>query len=381
MSPSSPPATQQTSLFDLPEPAPDSTDPPPPRAAPTQPRGEAGELLTAPARPEWVELAKHLDPRIHFGTSSWYFPGWTGLVWGRDYAQSTLSRRGLTAYSRHPLLRCVSLDRSFYRPLEAATYAELAAQVAPGFRFVVKAPSMVTDATVRDADSGRAMQPNPLFLDPSSAVDLFVRPALQGMGAALGVLVFQLSPLTLPWLNHPGNLLDRLDAMLAAVRGALAQTPWRPLVALEVRDGELLTPALAALLKRHEARYCLGLHDRMPPIEAQLPVLRALWPGPLVCRWNLHRGLKYEQARQRFEPFDRLQAPDPDTRRVLAKVVAATAAAGHPVFVTINNKAEGSAPLSVFELAKAVLAGPDSFASPTNTPILPGNAAGSVPAS
>ncbi|PAT35185.1 hypothetical protein CK620_04580 [Vandammella animalimorsus] len=27
----------------------------------------------------------------------------------------------------------------------------------------------------------------------------------------------------------------------------------------------------------------------MSPIEAQLPLLRALRPGPLACRWNLHR--------------------------------------------------------------------------------------------
>ena len=356
LSSSSPPASLQASLFELPEQAPAERPAPPATAA--QPRADAGALVPAPAQPEWLELAQRLDPRIHFGTSSWYFPGWTGLVWARDYAPSTLSRRGLTAYARHPLLRCVSLDRSFYRPLEASTYADLAGQVTDGFRFVVKAPSLVTDATVRDGDSGKAMQPNPLFLDPSSAVDLYVCPALQGMGPALGVLVFQLSLMTLPWLHRPAELLARLDAMFAAVRAAIAASPWQPLVALEVRDGELLTPELAALLKRREVRYCLGLHDRMPPIEAQLPMLRALWPGPLVCRWNLHRGYKYEQARQRFEPFDRLQAPDPQTRQALAKVVAATALAGHAVFVTINNKAEGSAPLSVLELAKAVLAVP-----------------------
>ncbi|MCM5682008.1 DUF72 domain-containing protein [Schlegelella sp. S2-27] len=347
------PAAPQASLFESPE----EHAPPPtaPAPAPPKARSESGDLIAADPGAELLALAGRLSPLVRFGTSSWYFPGWTGLVWGRDYAPSTLSRRGLTAYSRHPLLRCVSLDRSFYRPLEAATYADLAGQVPPGFRFVVKAPSLVTDATVRNPDNGKATSPNPLFLDGPSATDLFVRPALQGMGEALGVLVFQLSPLTLDWLSRPQALLERLDTMFATVRAAVATGTCRPLVALEIRDGELLGPELAALLKRHEVRYCLGLHDRMPPIEAQLPMLRALWPGPLVCRWNLLRGLKYEQARKRFEPFDRMQAPDPDTRHVLAKVVAATALAGHEVYVTINNKAEGSAPLSVFELAKAVL--------------------------
>lgn len=344
------PASPQASLFESSEPE----APPPAEVPPAAVRPASGELVPATPGEELLDLAAQLGPHVRFGTSSWYFPGWTGIVWGRDYGQSTLSRRGLTAYSRHPLLRCVSLDRSFYRPLEAATYADLAAQVRPGFRFVVKAPSLVTDATVRDPDNGQAMSPNPLFLDPASAVDLFVRPALQGLGETAGVLVFQLSPLTLDWLNRPQALLQQLDTMFSSVQATIAASARQPLVALEVRDGELLGPDLAALLKRHGVRYCLGLHDRMPPVEAQLPMLRALWPGPLVCRWNLQRGLKYEQARRRFEPFDRLQAPDPQTRHALARVVAATALAGHEVYVTINNKAEGSAPLSVFELAKAV---------------------------
>jgi uncharacterized protein YecE (DUF72 family) len=38
----------------------------------------------------------------------------------------------------------------------------------------------------------------------------------------------------------------------------------------------------------------------------------------------------------------------------LARLAAGTVRAGHPVFVTANNKAEGSAPLTVFELGAAI---------------------------
>jgi uncharacterized protein YecE (DUF72 family) len=96
-------------------------------------------------------------------------------------------------------------------------------------------------------------------------------------------------------------------------------------------------------------------------------MLRALWPGPLVCRWNLHsrHGAQgYEEAKGLYEPFDRLVDPDPATRAVLAKVMSATAAAGHNVYVTINNKAEGSAPLSVLALAGAVSSSTPRAASP-----------------
>jgi uncharacterized protein YecE (DUF72 family) len=306
--------------------------------------------------PEWQELGERLrerhGDRLHLGTSSWHFAGWHGWVWDRVYPEAALSRHGLPAYAMHPLLRAVSLDRAFYRPLAAAEYAALAAQVPADFRFVVKAPALVSDAEQRDAGSGAPVQANPQFLDPRTALDVCARPAAAGLGDRLGALVVQLSPLPPRWLGAPDALLERLDAMLAAMAAAL---PASALLAVEPRDTALLTPALAAVLRRHGARACLGLHDRLPAIDALLPLQRAMWPGDLVCRWNLQRGRRYAQARDAWAPFDRLCAPDEATRRTLATVARATLDAGHRVFVTINNKAEGSAPASVVELARELL--------------------------
>lgn len=103
--------------------------------------------------------------------------------------------------------------------------------------------------------------------------------------------------------------------------------------------------------------YRLGLHAKKPPIEEQLLLLRTLWPGPLVCRWNLHRrygAYSYESAKAQYAPFDRLQDPDPTTRAHLARVIAGTCGAGQNAYVAINNKAEGSAQLSVQALATQI---------------------------
>lgn len=314
-----------------------------------------GGVVAADPSPDVIELSRCLSARfggrLFLGTSSWYFPGWKGLVWAGEHSEAMLSRRGLTAYARHPLLNAVSLDRTFYRPIDEATYAALAAQVPPEFRFVVKAAALVTDAVVRAPGAGRAVQPNPQFLDPAASVELCVRPAVRGLGDKLGAIVFQLSPLPARWRDAPDDLMERLEALWRAVVPAL---PPPARVALELRDASLLTPALAVSLKAHGVRYCLGLHDRMPAAEDQLPMLRATWPGDFVCRWNLQRGLQYEAAKDLFAPFDTLQAPDPQTREALARVIVATLAAGWRAFVTINNKAEGSAPLSVLELARAI---------------------------
>ncbi len=73
-------------------------------------------------------------------------------------------------------------------------------------------------------------------------------------------------------------------------------------------------------------------------------------------RWSLHGGFKYEQAKAKYEPFDKLVDEDPDTRHALADLAARYVLAGQPVLITINNKAEGSAPLSCIELARAISA-------------------------
>lgn len=276
------------------------------------------------------------------------------MVWNGEHGESTLSRKGLAAYAKHPALRTVSLDRAFYRPLTVSQYAAYAAQVPDDFRFVVKAPSLVADALVR-AEDGRGMQANPAFLDPQLAVTEFVQPLLEGLGAKAGALVFQLSPLPASWLARLPELLDRLATLLAALP-ALQPTAPDAVVAVEVRNPELLTPDLARVLKAAGATYCLGLHAKMPPIEQQVPLLRALWPGPLVCRWSLHRkhgAYGYETAKGLYEPFRELVDPDPETRETLARVMAGTVKGGHNAYVTINNKAEGSAPLSVLALARA----------------------------
>ena len=329
---------------------------PPERASAKAPARRAGIQPVV-----WDEalhaLARRLPPQLRLGTSSWSYPGWQGLVWEGAHSEPTLAKKGLPVYAQHPLLRTVSIDRSFYRPLGASDYLRYAEQVPADFRFVVKAPSLVTDALVRSED-GQGRAPNPAFLDPLLAAQEFVAPALAGLGARTGALVFQLSPLPWQQLERLPTVLERLRAMLQAQPPLTAPDA---VLAVEVRDPAWLAPEhlphFADVLRESGATYCLGLHARMPPLQAQLPLLRLLWPGPLVCRWNLHRrhgAFGYEAAKAQYEPFDQLIDPDDETRTHLARVIAGTCGAGELAYVTINNKAEGSAPLSVAALAEAV---------------------------
>ncbi|ASV98265.1 DUF72 domain-containing protein [Paraburkholderia aromaticivorans] len=322
-----------------------------PADTPKKRRGR--EILAAPPSPDLLALAAELPAQIHLGTSTWSFPGWNGIVYGDEYSNSKLSREGLTAYGAHPLLKTVSIDRSFYQALTVTEYLRYAQQVPEHFRFIVKAPMTITDATVR-AERGEPVSMNPCFLNPQMAIDEFVTPCLEGLGAKAGALVFQLSPLPDPMLAQPAAFIERLGEFLMA----LPRLPDGTRYAIEIRDASLLTPRFIRTLKTAGVRYCVGIHARMPdPLRqaAALALLDGEPAGPLIVRWSLHGGFKYEQAKAKYEPFNQLVDPDPATRASLAELAARYALAGQPVVIAINNKAEGSAPLSCMELARAII--------------------------
>jgi uncharacterized protein YecE (DUF72 family) len=324
----------------------------------------AGAVTPAPSEEDLRRLGRALPDRVYLGTSSWSFGGWS-MVYGGSYSESTLSRQGLTAYAAHPVLRAVGIDRSFYQPLPQREYERYAAQVPPAFRFLVKAPALVADALVR-GEGGVGEVDNPTFLDADLARECFVEPALRGLGERAGPLVFQLSPL--PWKMTRGEAahttIERIGAFLAALPTAVDGRV--PTYAVELRNAELLTPRLVRTLREVNARLCLGIHARMPPAARQSAALRAMdadpaegddWrlKGPLVVRWSLHAGLKYDDAKNRYAPFDRLLDADIPTRGTLAHLIHVAIKSAQPAYVIVNNKAEGSAPLSCVELARAVV--------------------------
>ena len=293
-----------------------------------------------------AELAGRLPSSLRLGTSSWSFPGWRGIVYDRDATEALLARAGLAAYARHPLFRAVGLDRTYYAPIPAPAFAAYAADVPDGFRFLVKASQECTSPTLPTPGGGSGR--NPRFLDPAWARDEVVAPAVEGLGAKLGVLLLQLPPLTFGAGRTPEAVLDRLEAFLG---GLPAGVP----LAVELRSPAMLVPRYAELLAAAGAAHAFNVHPSMPSLAAQARAVGLARQPRLVVRWMLGHGRAYEEARELYRPFDRLAAPDPDSREEIAALVRAEDGwRGRDVIVVVNNKAEGSSPLSVLELARAL---------------------------
>lgn len=310
-------------------------------------RGRGG-VGPAPVGEDLRAIARRLPASIHLGTSSWSFPGWAGIVYDREASQAALSKQGLAAYAKHPLLRAAGIDRTFYAPVPAAVLAEYAAVVPDDFRFLVKAPQAVTDPVVRDARGRATGEPNPLFLDVEWTAERSVAPFVEGLREKGGVLLFQFVPLGRSVVDDPVAFAERVAAFLRKL-------PSRVPYAVEFRDRALARAEVARAIAEAGATWCLNVHPTMPPIPEQHAFASLPANLPIVVRWMLHSGLRYEAARDRYAPFDRLVDEDPGTRSAIADVLADAARARRIAIAIANNKAEGSAPWSLFKLAGAVV--------------------------
>ena len=304
----------------------------------------------AAASAEAVSLATRLPAQVRLGTSSWSFPGWTGLVYAREASQLELARAGLPAYARHPLLRMVGIDRTFYGPVPAETFRAWAEAVPEDFRFLAKAHEELTLSSFphRPRYGLRKGARNPRFLDAHYAVDAVVGPFVEGLGRKAGPLVFQFPPQDVGPLGGVARFAERLHAFLSAL-------PKGPLYGVEVRNRELLAPEVAEALAAEGVVPVLAAWGPLPDVQRQAEALHAHNARALVVRWMLHPGLAYEEARELYAPFDRLAQEDVATRTAIAELAVEAFQAQREVYVTINNKAEGSAPVSAERLARAVV--------------------------
>jgi uncharacterized protein YecE (DUF72 family) len=309
------------------------------------PRPAASPVSAAEHPARLSAIAHKLPTELRLGTSSWSFPGWEGIVYDRRASQKTLAAHGLVAYAQHPLLRTVGLDRTFYRSIAPDAFRAYADVVPKDFRFLVKADRLLTSPT--DPEGYGVRGPNPLFMDAQYAANEVVGPMMDGLGTKAGPLLFQFPPIPPNLVGGRGAFVDRLHAFLDAL-------PKGPLYAIELRTAAFLTDSYSTMLLTTGATHCYSVHPAMASLQRQLDTVQAYQQPSLVMRWMLHSGLRYEVAKERYEPFNDLVDEDTDTRERLAVAALDASIAEKGVFVIANNKAEGSAPLSIFRLAERI---------------------------
>lgn len=188
-----------------------------------------------------------MDATYYVGTSGWHYPHWRE----RFYPPGLAARDWLGCYAE--AFGTVEINASFYRLPSLATARAWRAAVPPGFRFALKASRYITHMKKLGA--------------PRASLRALLAVA-RALGPQCGPLLFQLPP---HWRCNP----SRLAAFLRAL-------PARYECAFELRDPSWHNPGVYALLRRHNAAFCiydLAGFEAPPVITADFAYLRLHGPS------------------------------------------------------------------------------------------------------
>jgi uncharacterized protein YecE (DUF72 family) len=289
-----------------------------------------------------------LPGEVRFGTSSWAYVGWEGLVYRKPYPKSRFSQDCLAEYAAYEyqgasLFRTVGIDHTFYHPPTVSQLVHYAGQVPEGFTFCSKAWEEITvPIYARHVRYGnKAGTENPRFLDAALCEEFVLAPIRQGLGNHTGPVIFEFQRGGL----DPRVFFEKLDRFFSHLP---AGYPY----AVEIRNPVLLGTRYRDLLKAHGVAHVYNHWTGMPPLAGQHAALeRELTAGFAVIRLMTPLGLSHADAVRRYAPYDRLAAPIPRMRADTLTLIDQAVAERKSVYVLVNNRAEGNAPLTIQALA------------------------------
>jgi len=287
-------------------------------------------------------LQKLLDRRIYVGTSSWKYPGWSGIVYRKKYQnEKDFTENCLTEYAEHYGL--VGIDHTYYDWPSNAVIRKYASQTPPSFRFGLKVTERITVLKFpKHRRYGQlAGSQNPFFLDVGTFCESFLAPIAE-FKERVGVILFEFSQFFPGTLTSGREFVKRLDKFFSTLLKQ-AQYPF----AVEIRNHNWLREEYFRVLFKHQLSHVFNSWTRMPSIGEQLD-LSPDRPFPsYVARLLLRPGTKYEKAVEAFSPYDRVHDEQPGLREDAARLIRKATQIGAPAYVFVNNRAEGCAPVTI----------------------------------
>lgn len=305
-----------------------------------------GDLFAAVQHDEFADLARRLPELVRFGASSWNYSGWRGLVYNELRPSRTNSAELLEEYARFPLFRTVGIDSSFYTPPTPETLGRYAARLPAGFPCVSKVWDRITIHTFSPIkDPKRGGERNPDFLNADLFLESVYEPYARYFAGHAGPFVFEFQTIGQNCGVDADGFCELLDRFFSAL-------PPEGRYAVELRNEEFLTPGYFGVLGRHRVSHLFNSWTRMPPIGDQLDLPGVFTGRFVVARALLRPGRTYDEAVDSFAPYNRIHEPIPELRRDLLRLMREAVARDLPAYILVNNRAEGSSPLTIAAIAR-----------------------------
>ena len=280
---------------------------------------------------------------LRFGTCSWKYPSWVGIVY------SGVEANFLAEYSaRYPT---VEIDQWFWSLFDTDsiglpqvdTVAEYLSAVPDDFQFTIKAPNSVTLTHFYKKGGQRDVGENPYFLSPKLFADFLDR--ISPMKTQTALIMLQFEYLNRQKMSGPDEFLRQLDAFFEEVG---AEWP----LGVEIRNPNFLKdPYFKTLSARGVTPvFCEGYF--LPPVTSVYEKQKQHLSGTGMLRLLGPDRQGIERATGK--KWDHIVAARDEQLPAIADMIVDMLARGLDVIVNVNNHYEGSAPLSIEKLERLV---------------------------
>ncbi len=270
---------------------------------------------------------------VKFGTCSWNYDSWVGLVYKERKSRAV---EYLAEYAR--TYSTVEIDSWYYRiPLseEASAYWGM---VPADFLFTIKAPQYLTLTHLRES-TGRQ---NQNFLSPQLFRQFLI--AIQPILPNTSAIILQFEYLNRQKMADVHAFLEKL-AKFFDIAGNEAP------LAVEIRNPNYLTTDYFSLLKKHNIIHVLNEKQYMPPITEVARRYHTYFNDKIIVR--LLGGSRSDIEKITKKRWDRIVQPQSNLEKI-ARMIQYFSEQEKEIFVNVNNHYEGSAPLSIKRLEKLI---------------------------
>lgn len=291
-------------------------------------------------------LRRLATANVFVGTSSWKYPGWLDQIYSRQryqvrgrFSKKRFEAECLREYAETFPIVCG--DFSFYQFPSEAYWKQLFAGAPEALRFALKVPEEIT-AKVFPAHArygARGGELNPSFLNAELLRTGFLQP-LEPYRERISVLILEFGTFSRASYESVVPFAEDLARFLGSL-------PANFRYAVEVRNPEFLEEPYFSCLCDHGVAHVLNAWTRMPEISAQMRLSGAFPTEFTVARALLRRGRPYEEAVERFTPYDAVQDPNPAVRDSLKRLIQQTKEKRRTAYIFVNNRLEGNAPSTI----------------------------------
>lgn len=274
--------------------------------------------------------------------TNWYAAFGKCIVYHKPYHKNRFKRDCLAyatyEYHGERLFQTVDLDQTFYGPRTPEVLRHYASQLPPDFKVCSKVWEEITIPVFPPGLRYRNKAgPNKRFLDIDYFVEMVLPPYAEAFQDHTGPFMFEFQRSGI----EPNEFLPRLDRFLS-------ELPKQYQYGVEVRTPSLLGARYHDVLKAHGVAHVYNHLYGMPTLAEQHEALGQSFPAPFtILRLLTPRTMKYHDAVKAYEPYNKLVRPIPTMRAETIQIARQSMQQQVNAYVLVNNRSEGSAPLTV----------------------------------